>query len=205
MATAISRTSFVAVVAALAFGIGACGGSARTTSSKYSAGTIRGTAAASAFGWLSPAAPPAGWHVVAIPSGATLPYPASWHLAHGDKGTATAVLLSAGGKYLGFLNLTPRQGKETLAGWSKFRTAHNADEGDRHVKTLATGTGLRFRSGGGACVRDSYATVTGAHFIEIACLVDGAKSKTVIVGAAPPDQWNRIAPSLERSISSFTT
>jgi hypothetical protein len=124
---------------------------------------------------------------------------------HGDPGTATAVLLDANRKIVGYLNVTPRQGAETLSRWAHFRTEHNADEGDTDVRQLGSATGLRFRSGHGSCVRDSYASSSGAPFVELACLVAGRRASTVIVGASPPDDWGRLAPALERAISSFTT
>ncbi len=107
--------------------------------------------------------------------------------------------------YLGYLNLTPRQGDETLTNWTSFRVAHNAQEGDRNLKTLAAAKGLRFRSGHGSCVRDAYTTSTGAKFLELACLVAGSRASWVIVGAAPPPAWARVAPLIKRAISAFTT
>lgn len=132
-------------------------------------------------------------------------YPPGWHLVAGDAGTATAVLRGPQREFLGYLNLTPRQGEESVSDWTAFRIAHNAREGDRHVTTLAADHRLRVRSGRGACVRDEYATATGARYIEIACLVAGARATSVIVGAAPPQAWARISPSIERAISAFTT
>jgi hypothetical protein len=203
METATSRPALLALAAlALAFAAGGCGGSASTTASTTA--RTQTVPAGSAFAWLNPGPAPASWHAVTIATGATLPYPATWHLVAGDKGTATAVLLD-GHHYLGYLNLTPRQANETVANWPSFRIAHNADEGDRNVKSLAVGRDLHFRSGRGVCVRDSYTTPTSAKFIEIACLVGGPKRLSVIVGAAPPGSWTTIAPSLERAISSFTT
>ena len=64
---------------------------------------------------------------------------------------------------------------------------------------------LRFRTGTGSCVRDSYTTVNGAHYVEIACLVVGARAASVIVGAAPPDRWSQTAPAIERAIAAFST
>ena len=64
--------------------------------------------------------------------------------------------------------------------------------------------GLRFRSGTGSCVIDHYATVS-AHYREIACLVQGSHASTVVVAAAVPHEWARLAPQLERAISSFAT
>jgi hypothetical protein len=117
----------------------------------------------------------------------------------------TAVLQSAGHDFLGYLNLTPRQGDETLSTWASFRTRHNTLEGDRSVTELGAATGLRFRNGHGSCVRDAYTTGTGARYIELACLVQGARAAFVIVGAAPPRMWASIAPKIERAISAFPT
>jgi len=154
----------------------------------------------SAFSWLHPERPPAGWIVVRIANGAELAYPPSWRRARGDKGTATAVSLLPGGEYFGYLNLTPRQGEETLSDWSSFRIEHNREEGDRAVRRLAAASGLHFLDGTGSCVKDSYMTETGGHFIEIACLVAGARAQSVIVGAAPPNEWGRAAGVIERAI-----
>jgi hypothetical protein len=114
-------------------------------------------------------------------------------------------LLGPSGRFFGYLNITPRQGGETLANWARFRTAHNSQEGDRHVAILADAGGLRFLTGRGACVRDSYTTATQVPYIELACLVSGRRATTVVVGAAPPGSWSRISPVLERAISSLTT
>ena len=53
-------------------------------------------------------------------------------------------------------------------------------------------------------MKDEYATETGHHYREIACIVRGPSATTVIVGATPPDLWNRYSPALERAISSFS-
>jgi len=132
-------------------------------------------------------------------------YPPNWSRQEGDPGTATAALLSAGERYLGYLNLTPRQGAETLSNWATFRTEHNADEGDHAVKRLAAASGLRFLAGQGSCVKDSYMTRINARFIEIACLVIGPRGETVIVGAAPPNSWSSSGALIERAIEGVRT
>lgn len=157
------------------------------------------------FSWLHPQSPPTDWTVARITSGAEFAYPASWSRQRGDPGTATAALLTPGGGFLGYLNLTPRQGAETLADWASFRIEHNGDEGDRAVTRLASATGLRFLTGDGSCVKDSYTTQTGSRFIEIACLVAGTRAESVIVGAAPPDRWSRMLRILERAIEGVRT
>jgi hypothetical protein len=142
---------------------------------------------------------------VAIFTGAAMAYPPKWIRVHGDPGTATVVLRAPGEPFSGYLNITPRQGREALANWTAFRLAHDADEGDRQVQMLASYKHLRFRSGPGTCVRDRYVTATRAHYIELACLVAGRHATTVIVGAAPPDSWPSTGPQIERAISAFTT
>ncbi len=132
-------------------------------------------------------------------------YPSGWQRIHGDAGTATAVLRNREREFVGYLNLTPRQSDENLGNWASFRLAHNAEEGDRGVTRLASASGLRFRSGPGSCIRDAYVTTTGAHFIELACLVRGPTVSSVIVGASPPTKWTQMAPVIERSISALTT
>src|SRR5436305_4570864 len=104
----------------------------------------RGGMSSGPFSWLHPQPPPGGWLTAHIPTNAELPYPPRWRIIHGDPGTATAVLTDGHGGFVGYLNVTPRQGEETLAGWASFRTAHNVEEGDHAVKRLAAATGLRF-------------------------------------------------------------
>lgn len=178
MGTGISRPGLALV--ALTLTLAGCGG----------AGTH-------AFAWLHPQAAPSAWRVVAITSGASMAYPPTWRPQHGDPGTATAAHRGGDGRFLAYLNLTPRQGRESLANWGSFRPEHNRDEGDRNVKRLATATGLHFLSGRGSCVKDSYTTEAGAHYVEIACLVVGSRTASVIVGAAPPSLWKLESPTLE--------
>ena len=140
-----------------------------------------------------------------IPSGATAPYPPAWRPIRSDPDTASVAELGPGARFIAYLNLTPRQGRETVANWARFRPDHNFDEGDRHIRTLAVGRSLRFRTGRGACIRDSYTTGTNRHYIELACIVAGRRATTVIVGAAPPGSWSRVSPMIERAISAMTT
>lgn len=155
------------------------------------------------FAWFGARAAPPSWTLVRIADGAQLAYPPGWRRAAGDPGTATADLVDAKGRFLGYLNVTPRQGAEQPAGWGAFRVAHNRQEGDREVRELGTATGLRFLDGRGSCVEDSYRTVTNARYIEIACIVRGPASASVIVAAAPPAGWPRMSPVLERAVEGF--
>ncbi len=188
MGTATSRRAALAAISAIAL-----------------AGCGSGSHQQNQFSWLRPGPAPQGWHTVSIPDGAALQYPPGWRRAHGDAGTATAILYGGEHRVIGYLNITPKQGAESTTNWTTFRVDHNGDEGDRHVVRLDAGSGLRFRSGHGSCVRDSYTTISGAHYIELACLVAGAHTSAVIVGASPPAAWSRMSSLIERSISAFRT
>ena len=48
------------------------------------------------FAWLTPASPPAGWHVARTQGGATLAYPPGWTPIKTDPGTASVALLGGG-------------------------------------------------------------------------------------------------------------
>lgn len=212
--TGISRaaSSTRALVALLAIapvlaGCGGGGATAPTVTSHPSAGPSSNgpsTGAPAASG-LHPAPAPADWRTIHIPNGATVAYPPSWKLIKSDVGTGSAALIGSGDRILGYLNITPRQGAESLADWSRFRIDHNGEEGDRAIVRLAAAGDLRFRTGRGSCVRDSYTTRTANHYTELACIVVGRRATTVVVGAAPTKSWRQISPVLERAISTITT
>jgi hypothetical protein len=156
-----------------------------------------------AFAWLRPASPPSAWRAQPLPSrGATLAYPPSWRLTRTDHGAVTATRRQ-GGRIVGYLNITPQGGEETLANWASFRPGHNREEGDRNLLPLASATGLAFQGGHGSCVEDRYLSSTNRPYREVACIVRGAAATTVIVGAAPPAIWSRLFPTLELAVSSF--
>ena len=148
------------------------------------------------FAWLRTSTRPAGWPTVKISGGATIAYPPTWTRIRSDPGTASVALFGPSRRFLGYLNLTPRQGPETLANWRRFRVDHNGDEGDRHVRKMAVATRPNE-----SCVQDSYTTATGVKYIEIACLVKG---RVVVVGASPPEEWAKISPLLHKAIASVT-
>jgi hypothetical protein len=118
----------------------------------------------------------------------------------GDPGTVSAALRGGKGRFLGYLNLTPRQGEERRAGWASFRAKHNRAEGNRDVRVIASADGLTFRTGKGACVKDSYVTSSGVAYVEVACLIEG-RHPSVVVGAAPPNSWPGQAADIERAVS----
>jgi hypothetical protein len=194
-ATAIPRTitnrSFALVLAIAALAAAGCGGGAKPSSQT-----------AAAFAWLHPASAPSGWSRVAIPTGAAYYVPPGWRAVHSDRGTASAALLDANGRYRGYLNLTPRQSTESLANWARFRVDHNREENESHDVAQAAARGLQFRDGAhGSCVRDAYTSGSGVRYVEIACLVAGHRISTVIVGAAQSDAWAQLEPVLQRAVS----
>jgi hypothetical protein len=160
---------------------------------------------AAGFDWLRPAPAPRGWRSARVSSGATIAFPPAWQRVHGDRGTASAALLDAQQRFLGYLNITPRQGSESLSDWAAFRVHHNAEEGDREVRPAGAATNLRFRTGHGTCVRDIYTTSLKRHYEEIACLVLGRHVASVIVGAAPVERWSEEHAVIEQAISAMTT
>lgn len=47
-------------------------------------------------------------------------------------------------------------------------------------------------------------TKIGHHdYSEIACIVRGVCHESVVIAAAPPSDWERFGPTLERAVSSF--
>jgi hypothetical protein len=156
------------------------------------------------FLWLRPERAPRGWKIAVTGSGAALAYPPGWRKIRTDPGTASAAPAGARGAFSGYLNATPRSGKETLANWSSFRVAHIAAEGARRVRREAAATGLSFPSARGSCVIDSYSTKK-ARFREIACIVAGTRATTVVVAATPVADWVEQVAVLERAVASFAT
>ena len=156
--------------------------------------------AAGPFAWLRREPVPAGWRVAQLPSGASLPYPPGWHTLGGDAGSFSAALAGPDGRVLAYLNATPRQGAESLAGWIRFRPRHLRAEGDRAVRVLSSATGLAPGAGRGACVGDEYSTSL-ARYREVACLVEGRPAATVLVAAAEAGSWRRYAPVLESALA----
>ncbi|HEY1457344.1 MAG TPA: hypothetical protein VGF15_02395 [Solirubrobacteraceae bacterium] len=152
-----------------------------------------------------PSPAPTNWPSARLASGAKISYPPGWHTLAGDRGSASAALLDSHGRYLGYLNLTPRQGAETQGNWPAFRLRHNAAEGERDVTLDAEAHGLRFLNGRGTCVNDSYTTSTNTRYVEIACLVGGSHTTSVLIGAAPSEHWSQESPVIERAISAAIT
>src|ERR1700680_245580 len=84
---------------------------------KASMGHLRSASSTTlgSFGWLASTAPPATWARRTVASGlGALSSPPGFRTAHGDPGTMSVALRNSAGTYLGYLNVTPHQGHETL-------------------------------------------------------------------------------------------
>ena len=148
---------------------------------------------------------PAGWHEASLSGGgAVLAYPPAMHPVSGDRGTASAAQLGASGKYLMYLNATPKQGTETLRGWPEFRLDHLTEDDASTARQLAVSRGVRFLGGTGTCVIDAYTTkVKAHHYTEIACYVQGKTSSSVIIAAAPTAGWATASGVLMRAVAAY--
>jgi hypothetical protein len=158
-----------------------------------------------AFPALRPAAAPAGWPRLALPNGtAVLSYPPSLRRLAGDTDAVSAARLGPGGAFQLYLNATPRQGSERLQGWAAFRLRLLRSDDAASARQDAAAQGVKFRGGTGSCVIDSYVTRIGGHqYQEIACLVQGRTSASVIVAAAPAAAWARARPLLLRAVAAY--
>jgi hypothetical protein len=158
-----------------------------------------------AFSWLRPRAAPVGWIGTSIASGgAILFHPPGWKQIPGDKGTVSFALRDGRGLYRGYLNVTPRQGAERLAGWADFRTNRNRAEGDRRVREQVGAEGLHFAAAGGSCVIDDYLSRADSNpYTEVACIASGRRYTNVFIGAALSRDWGRLGPLIERAASAL--
>ena len=164
----------------------------------------RGTGSTAATRWPRSAPAPAGWHQVTLPGGAAvLSYPPSLSRTAGDKGSVSEGL-SRDGRVLVYLNVTPRQGGETLSGWARFRIEHLTDDDASSARLDGAARDLKFRGGPGSCVVDDYVTRERAHhYREIACFVRGTRASSVLVAATPAADWGRYAGLLEQAVDSY--
>ena len=158
-----------------------------------------------AFPPLVPAAAPAGWPHLTLPNGtAVLSYPPSLHRLAGDKDAVSAARLSPGGAFQLYLNATPRQGAERLRHWAAYRLRLLRSDDAASAHEVSAAEDVKFRGGTGSCVIDAYVTrIGGHHYQEIACLVQGRTSASVIVAAAPSATWARARPLLSRAVAAY--
>jgi hypothetical protein len=125
------------------------------------------------FHWLASTAPPVTWARLTSPSGlGTLSSPPGFRTVDGDPGTLSVALRNSAGTYLGYLNVTPRQGDETQRDWAAFRLSHLLADDAVTVHEDATVRSVRTAAAVRSCVTDDYMTTSGhLHFHEVACYV----------------------------------
>jgi hypothetical protein len=179
----------------------AAGGDSHHTPAAYRVAVSPGAALAA----LRPEPAPSSWPAATIASGAaTLRHPPGWQAIPGDTGTITFALRDGAGRYLGYLNVTPREGAEHLSGWAGFRAARNRDEGDTHVVIRAVRRDVPFEHATGSCVVDDYSSRVDANpYRELACLVRGRHSESVLVATALRPDWPRLAAMLQESAAAL--
>jgi hypothetical protein len=118
-------------------------------------------------------------------------------------------LVDSTGTYLGYLNVTPRQGAETLQDWGAFRIAHLKGDNDLSVHEDATVGSVRTAAGVRSCVVDDYVTTVGKHrFHEVACYVTSRSGRSrsassVIVATTPTGDPAHVWTQLERAVAAY--
>jgi hypothetical protein len=155
------------------------------------------------FRWFAVAPAPASWKHRALPSGAgILSYPATFVDGHDSDGVARE-RLDRHGSVLVYLDLSPKQGSESLRNWPSYRLGLvRGESSDVHEDGHTFG--LTFRGGRGSCVLDDYRTrVKNHHYREIACFVQGHKGAAVLIAAALESEWVRAAKTLERALDAY--
>jgi hypothetical protein len=164
-----------------------------------------GRPAAPAFPRLRPAAAPASWRHRTLPNGtAVLSYPPGLRPVASDRDAVSVARLSRSGAFQLYLNATPRQGSEQPANWAAFRLRLLRSDDAASAQQVASAEGVAFRGGTGSCVIDRYVTrIGGHHFQEIACLVQGHTSASVVVAAAPAARWTTARPVLLRAVAAY--
>jgi hypothetical protein len=167
--------------------------------------TLPGRSPGRAFPTLAPAAAPAGWPHLTLPNGtAVLSYPPSLRPITGDADAVSAAQVNRAGVIQLYLNATPRQGDESLRGWAAFRLRLLTADDAASARQVAAAQGVRFRGGTGSCVIDSYVTrIGGHHYQEIACLVQGRTSASVLVATSPAAAWSQASPLLLRAVAAY--
>ena len=157
------------------------------------------------FGWFHPGPAPGAWLRASLSGqSATLSYPGSLRPEHGDPGTVTAGSTARSGEVLVYLNVTPKQGDETLHNWPDSRMEHLREDGQSVVHLDGVSGPLNFRGGHGRCVMDNYTTdIHHNHYNEIACIVQGAHATSVLVAATSTAAWRANRALLEKAVSSY--
>jgi hypothetical protein len=157
------------------------------------------------FGWLASTTPPATWARLTVPSGlGTLSSPPGFRTVAGDPGTLSVALRNSAGTYLGYINVTPRQGPETLQDWAAFRITHLRGDDAVSVHEDAAVQSVRTAAAVRSCVIDDYVTTVGHHhFHEVACYVMKGSLGSVVVVATPSGDPAHVWTQLERAVAAY--
>jgi hypothetical protein len=202
----------VAAVVALIFAHGPAGSGPVSSPAQGQPAVSRAAqsqaAAPAGFAWFRPESAPASWLRASVAGQrGVLSYPGTLRPMSGDAGTVTYGLSTRAGAALIYLNVTPRQGGETLRNWPGFRTEHLREDGETDVRIDATSSMLSFRGGQGRCVVDDYTTkIHNNHYREIACYVQGATSAhtaSVLIAATRVVTWAQYGTLLERVVNGY--
>jgi hypothetical protein len=163
-----------------------------------------GTPHRGTFAWLKPTSAPANWNRATTPDGAAvLAFPPIFRPVRSDPG-AVSVAVGDGPRYLAYLNVTPKQGAETLAGFPAFRVNLLGSDHDAGVRQDGSAEDLRLHRSRVSVVMDDYFTRVGAaHYREIAVFVAAKHASWVVVAAALNKDFARFRPSLQGIITSF--
>lgn len=191
-----------ALTAALSLALFGCASGQSSASGSFGAANAPASAG---FGWFHPGPAPGAWLRASLSGrGATLSYPGSLRPEHGDPGTVTVGSTARSGQTLVYLNVTPKQGGETLHNWPDFRAEHLHEDGQSAVHLDGVSGPLSFRGGHGRCVIDNYTTDEHHnHYNEIACIVQGAHATSVLVAATSTAAWRANSALLEKVVSSY--
>ena len=122
----------------------------------------------------------------------------------GDRGTLSVALRNSAGTYLGYLNVTPRQGSETPQDWAVFRLTHLRRDDAISVQEDAKVQSVRTAAAVRSCVIDDYVTTVGHHqFHEVACYVVRGSVGSVVVAATPSGDPAHVWTQLERAVAAY--
>jgi hypothetical protein len=203
----VSAVLLVAV--ATGIGLAVQPASKARTADTIKASTAHAGSASSAtlgsFGWLASTTPPATWTRLTVPSGlGTVPSPPGFRTVHGDPGTLSLALRNSAGTYLGYLNVTPHEGDETLHDWAAFRLTHLRGDDAISVHEDAKVQSIRSPAAVRSCVTDDYVTTIGHHhFHEVACYVMRGSVGSVVVAATPSGDPAHVWTQLERAVAAY--
>jgi hypothetical protein len=88
--------------------------------------------------------------------------------------------------------------------WAAFRLRLLRSDDAASAHEISAAEDVKFRGGTGSCVIDAYVTrIGGHHYQEIACLVQGRTSASVIVAAAPSATWAQARPLLSQAVAAY--